>query len=200
MTYFIQIYEKKDGLVNDTVVVYIAIPRIIDGFYFKLNGNTYSAMYQIVDASTYNNSAAKSARKQSITFKTIFMPIRVYRYQIGLKDINGESIQCTYFVANMFKKSILLMKYIIAKLGFYASMEFLKVESVMLVDNLNNIVDKDQCYIFPVRNMFIVVNKMLFNNIQIVQSFVYTLYSITNYMKDASCQDMFDSKVIEFIL
>lgn len=194
VTYFIQIYEKKDGLVNDTVVVYIAIPRIIDGFYFKLNGNIYSAMYQIVDASTYNNSAAKSARKQSITFKTLFMPIRVYRYQIGIKDINDESIPCTYFVANMFKKSILLMKYIIAKFGFYGAMEFLKIESVRLVDDLTKIVDQDQSYIFPVRNMFIVVNKMLFNNIQIVQSFVYTVYSITNYMKDASCPEMFDTR------
>lgn len=194
VTYYIQICEKKDGLVDDTVVVYIAIPRIVDGFYFKLNGNIYSAMYQIVDASTYNNSAAKSARKQSITFKTIFMPIRVYRYQIGMRDINGETIQCTYFVANMFKKSILLMKYIIAKFGLYGAMNFLKVESVRLVDSLDKIVDQDQCYIFPVRDMFIVVNKMLFNNIQIVQSFVYTLYSIVNYMRDASCTDMFDTK------
>ena len=80
ITYFIQINEKKDGIVSDTITVYIAIPKIVDGFYFRLNGNIYSAMYQIVDASTYNNSTAKNAKKQSITFKTVFMPIREYRY------------------------------------------------------------------------------------------------------------------------
>ena len=63
ITYFIQITEKKDGLKNDTITVYIAIPRIVDDFYFRINGNYYSAMYQIVDASTYNNSAAKSTKK-----------------------------------------------------------------------------------------------------------------------------------------
>ena len=72
VTYFIRITEKKNGDVSDVVTVYIAIPRIVDKFYFRLNGNTYSAMYQIVDASTYNNSASRNARKQSITFKTIF--------------------------------------------------------------------------------------------------------------------------------
>ena len=130
--YFIEINEKKNGLVSDTVTVYIAIPRIIDGFYYKLNGNVYSAMYQIVDASTYNNSAAKNTKKQSITFKTIFMPIRVYRYSNNLTDINGIKIQATYFVANMFRKSLLLMKYLLAKFGIVECMNFLYIKDVRL--------------------------------------------------------------------
>lgn len=190
VTYFIQIREKKNGLVNDTVDVYIAIPRIVDDFYFRINGNMYSAMYQIVDASTYNNSAAKSAKKQSITFKTVFMPIRVYRYTSTLKNIDGEAIQCTYFVGNMFKKSLLLMKYIIAKMGFYESMKFLHVEDVQLVKNVDTINTEDN-YIFPARDMFIVVPKMLYNSIQIIQSFVYTLWSVINYMKNTPYEEMF---------
>ena len=39
IVYYIQIKEKKDGIVSDNITVYIAIPRIIDGFYFRLNGN-----------------------------------------------------------------------------------------------------------------------------------------------------------------
>ena len=162
----------------------------MDRFYFRLNGNIYSAMYQIVDASTYNNSAAKNAKKQSITFKTVFMPIRVYRYSLGLVNIDGEHINCNYFIANMFKKSLLLIKYIVAKMGFYESMNFLKVQGVYLVKDYSNF-DQETNYIFPVRDMFIVADKYLFNSNQIVQSFVYTLYSVTNYMKDASLSDMF---------
>ena len=44
VTYFIQICEKKDGLVNDTIQVYIAIPRVIDKFYYRINGNIFSAI------------------------------------------------------------------------------------------------------------------------------------------------------------
>lgn len=194
VTYFIQIYEKKDGLVNDEVTVYIAIPRVINDFYFRLNGNMYSAMYQIVDASTYNNSAAKS-KKQSITFKTVFMPIRIYRYSIDLKNIDGESIPCIYFIGNMFKKSLLLMKYLLATFGFYGTLDFLKIPgSVNLVTNCEEVNQEDN-YIFPVRDLFIVTPKMLYDSIQIVQSFVYTLLNVVNYMKDAPCEEFFNQDI-----
>ena len=194
VTYFIQINEKKNGIVNDTVTVYIAIPRVVNDFYFRLNGNHYSAMYQIVDASTYNNSAAKNSKKQSITFKTVFSPIRVYRYSSTLKDINGNAISCTYFVGNIFKKSLLLMKYIIAKFGLKEAMRFLKIEDVMLLKGINS-VNKDENYIFPVRGMFIAVPKILYDSIQIMQSFIYTLWSVINYMKDASYEDIFTQEL-----
>ena len=191
VTYFIQINEKKDGLVNDTISVYIAIPRIVDDFYFRINGNMYSAMYQIVDASTYNNSAAKNPKKQSITFKTTFSPIRVYRYNIFIKDITGMQIPCTYFIVNMFKKSVLLIKYIIAKMGLLEAMEFLHIVDVKIVESVSTINRRDN-YIIPVREFYIVAPKILYTRVQVVQSFIYTLYSVINYMKDASYSDVFD--------
>lgn len=192
VTYFIRITEKKNGDVSDVVTVYIAIPRIVDKFYFRLNGNTYSAMYQIVDASTYNNSAARNARKQSITFKTIFMPIRVYRYTSTLKTLEGVAVPCTYFVANMFKKSLLLIKYIIAKMGYYKAMHFLHIQDVLMLEDISN-VDIDQNFVFPVReDMYVVVNRFLFSTNQIVQSFVYTVYTVINYMQDVDFPNMFD--------
>ena len=189
VTYFIQINEKKSGLVNDTITVYIAIPRIVDNFYFRLNGNIYSAMYQIVDASTYNNSAAKSAKKQSITFKTTFMPIRVYRYNYPIKLHDETTIPCTYFVANMFKKSLLLMKYFLAKMGFEGTLEFLKIPGIVITDNIDG-VNTLENYIFDVKNMFMIVPKILYDSIQIVQSFVYTVISTFQYAKDLSYEDI----------
>lgn len=189
--YFIQINEKKDGLVSDVVTVYIAIPRIIDGFYFRLNGNVYSAMYQIVDASTYNNSTAKNAKKQSITFKTVFMPIRVYRYQSNLTDINGIAIPTTYFIANMFKKSLLIMKYLLAHFGLSGTMEFLYIKDTYILTDIVN-VDAENNYIFPVRNYYIVTPKVLFDSVQIVQSFVYTMHHILNFLKDLTYSEVFD--------
>lgn len=192
--YFIQINEKKNGLVSDTLTVNIAIPRIVDDFYFRLNGNIYSAMYQIVDASTYNNSASKNAKKQSITLKTVFMPIRVYRYTNTLKTIDGESLACTYFVGNMFKKSLLLMKYIIAKMGIYESMKFLHIKGLYIVKEYFNDkynMDDGTNYIFPMKDAYIVVNKMMYDSIQIVQSYVYTIYTVYNSTKSMKFNDVF---------
>lgn len=188
--YFIQIFEKKNGLVNDNITVYIAIPRIVDDFYFRLNGNMYSAMYQIVDASTYNNSSAKNAKKQSITFKTIFMPIRVYRYTNTLKDLNGVAIPCTYFIGNMFKKSLLLMKYILAKMGFYEAMKFLGIQGVYFTNSFKEF-NPEQNYIFPVKDAYIIVNKLMYDSVQVVQSFVYTLYTVYNQTKNINYTDLF---------
>jgi hypothetical protein len=188
--YYIQIMEKKNGLVEDNVTSYIAIPRIVDGFYFRINGNMYSAMYQIVDASTYNNSAAKNAKKQSITFKTIFMPIRVYRYTGILKDQNGLAIPCTYFVANMFKKSLLLMKYIMAKKGYYGGMSFLGIKGVYISKSFMEY-NPDEYYIFPVKEAYIMASKLMYDSVQVVQSFVYTLYTVYNQTKDIYYTDLF---------
>lgn len=172
--YYIKIREKKNGEVDDTVEVYIAMPRIIDGFYYRLNGNIYSAMYQIVDASTYNNSTAKNAKKQSITFKTIFTPIRVYRYTATLKDYNGDDVQCTYFIANMFKKSLLLIKYFLAKFGLFNTIQFLGLKDIFVLDSIDK-VNLDINYAFPVKEMFIVIPKIEYDSIQVAQSLVYTL-------------------------
>lgn len=193
--YFIQIEEKNNGIVNDELDVYIAIPRIVNDYYFRLNSNMYSAMYQIVDASTYNNSTARNSKKQSIIFKTIFMPIRMYRYSAALKDINGENIQCIYFLANMFKKSLLAMKYMLAKYGFYGTMNLLKIEGIDIRETVDDI-DRTQYYIFPVRNLYIVVSKMIFDAIQVVQSFVYTMWSIINQMKSAEYTDFINDNIV----
>ena len=64
---------------SSTFKVMIAIPRVVDKFYFRLNGCYYSSMYQVVDASTYNSSTSKSSTKHSITLKAMFQAIRIYR-------------------------------------------------------------------------------------------------------------------------
>lgn len=190
VTYFIQINEKKDGLVNNTLTVYIAIPRLIDDFYYRINGNFYSAMYQIVDASTYNNTASKR-KEQIITLKTIFSPIRLYRYNLSIKDINGESIPCTYFISAIFNKSLLVIKYLLAKMGYEATKQFLGIDGIDIVNNIN-FINRDQYYIFPVRDIYVIASKIIYDSIQIAQSFVYTLLSVINYMKDTSYNNIKD--------
>lgn len=194
VTYFISIVEKKDGYVSDTVIVYIAIPRIVDKFYFRINGNVYSAMYQIVDASTYNNSASKNAKKQSITFKTIFMPIRVYKYACTLKDVNGDSIDCVYFLSNIFKKSLLLMKYIFAKMGFYEALRFMKIPGVIVSSCIDSI-NKDEYYMFKVREIFIAIPKVIYDYSYVAQSAIYTIIAVITHMKDCETKDVFKTNI-----
>lgn len=194
ITYYIEINEKKNGWVNDTLTVYIAIPRIVDGFYFRLNGNVYSAIYQIVDASTYNNSAAKNSKKQSVTFKSLFMATRVYRYSATLFDINGTPVPAVYFIVNIFKKSLLLIKYFLAKMGLQGTLSFLHLEDIFVLEDITG-VNEEINYIFPVRNSYIVCPKMLYDSVQICQSMVYTLSILLNSPFFKHYSDAFDSNV-----
>lgn len=192
--YYIGINEKK-GYADDTMIVYIAIPRIVDNFYFRINGNIYSAMYQIVDASTYNNNNSKNAKKLSVTLKTIFMPIRVYKYINTLRDVNDNELNCTYFVGNMFKKSLLLMKYIFAKMGYYNTLNFLKVPGVIISEDYKDI-NQDEMYTFPIRaNLFVSIPKYIYNNSIIAQSAIYTIIAVLTHIKDAKYNDAFSNNV-----
>ena len=71
----------------DDFRVIIAIPRIVDKYYFRINGITRSTLYQIVDGSTYNN-ANSNAKIPNITFKIVFMAARVFRYYLDVAQVD----------------------------------------------------------------------------------------------------------------
>lgn len=191
VSYYIAANEIKNGYVDERFDTFIAVPRIVDDFYFRIKGNLYYPMYQVVDASTYNDTTCKNKKKHSITFKTAFTPIRVYRYQKNVLDYNGHNISCTYFNTRVFNKTVLALKYILARYGFYGSMEFLHIESMNIVQSVD-MIDKDSNYIFPVRDLFITINKYIFTNNQVAQSLVYTLKQIIDASKVISYGDILD--------
>ena len=73
--------NKTVEVVNPEQVleVLIAVPRFVRKYYFRLSGNYYTTIFQIVDGSTYNNSTASQSKVDNLTMKTIFMPIRIFR-------------------------------------------------------------------------------------------------------------------------
>lgn len=184
--FFIAIKEESESL-----DVLIALPRAVDRYYYRLVGNTYSALWQIVDASTYNSSTS-SSKKHSVTLKTMFMPVRLYRYytdhKTSPKDFyTGESIKCTYYTSYIFRKSLPVMKYILGKFGYYEAQKFFHIQFFNVYDEqppANN-----DLYIFNRYNMWISIPKFLFDKSQVVQSFVYTVY--ISIQKTTSFKDFF---------
>ncbi len=167
------------------VNVIIAIPRIVNKYYFRISGNIYSAMYQIVDASTYNNSTSNS-KKHSVTLKTMFMPIRVYRNFQPLKTTNGETIKTTFYLSRIFNKSLGALKYILAKYGLYGAFNMLGIYCVTLTQEDPH---DENVYTFMKNDIFINVPKMIFDADAVVQSLVATLYKAI--IKDTIYENMF---------
>lgn len=166
-------YYVKDRSNEDYIDVIIAIPRIIDKYYFKINGIMRSTLFQIVDGSTYNNGTS-NAKVPSITMKIIFMAVRVTRYFNDITTTKGETLKATYYHSRIFNKGIAAAKYIFAKYGYYGGLSFLGLDSCVSITREDP--DNDELYTFKISdNIFISTPKFLFDKNICLQSVIVTL-------------------------
>ena len=167
-------YYVKDRSAEDFIDVIIAVPRIVDKYYFKIDGIMRSTLFQIVDGSTYNNGTS-NAKIPSITLKIIFMATRVTRYFVTLKSTRGEEFRATNYHSIIFSKNVAAAKYIFAKFGFYGALNFFGLQNAVFVtrdDPLNS-----NMYTFKIADgYFISTPKYLFDRVPLLQSVVATLY------------------------
>lgn len=178
---------------EDRVTVYIAVPRIVDKYYFRIAGNIYSAMYQIVDGSTYNNSTS-NAKSQSITLKTMFMPTRIYKTGYTMKTTEKESKKLVFYLSRIFNKNVGGMKYILAKYGLYGTYDFLNIHCIRITaEDPQN----PNWYTFAKQrdkegDLYVSAPKYLFDNEPMVQSLVCTIYR--SIMKETTLEELFTNE------
>ena len=175
VNYFI---KAKDG--EMILPVYIALPRIMNKYYFHIYGNDYYAMYQIVDNSTYNNSMAASSKRQTVTLKTIFMPIRIYREVVTLMQTNNEAVKTVYYASVIFGKKLPAIKYILGKLGYKDALYFMGYGDIVTIVDHNTPRgenDNEIYYFFrtPSKRIVIKVPKVIFDGDHVLQSLIYTV-------------------------
>lgn len=182
-------YYIKDRTNEDYLDVIIAIPRIIDKYYFKINGVMRSTLFQIVDGSTYNN-ATSNAKVPSITLKIIFMAVRVTRYYNSLVTTEGEELKLTYYHSRIFNKGVSAVKYILAKYGYYGGLKFLGLEGSVYITNTDP--HDDDMYTFKVYDgAYISSPKFLLERNVLLQSVIITLYN--NIIEGIPFEAIFDN-------
>lgn len=181
-------YYVKDKSNEDYIDVIIAIPRIVDKYYFRINGIMRSTLFQIVDGSTYNNGTS-NAKVPSITMKIIFMAARVTRYFSDLTTTAGETVRATYYHSRIFNKGIAAAKYIFAKYGYYGGIRFLGLDSCIFITRDDP--GKNDMYTFKVSDgIFISTPKFLFDSNICLQSVIVTLKN--NIVPNMPFETIFD--------
>ena len=181
--------EKTGKYPEEYFEVLIEVPKIVDKYYIKLYGNYYLSIYQIVDGSTYNNSASTS-KHPNVTLKTMFLATRIYRYQDTMKCIkecNSDSINVTYYETRIFGKPVPIMKYLLAKYGFIEALDMLKIVGIVISDKN----PKDEEY-YTVRkhNVYVSVIKYLYDNDVPTQSMMYTI--VHSIEKTTTADDIYN--------
>lgn len=163
---------KNDAAREKNLRVLIMVPRFIDKYYLKIFGTYYCPKYQIVDGSTYNNSQNVNSKSPNVTFKTMFMASRFYRYHQDIKLTDGNVVRATYFASGIFTKMAPAMKYILAKYGLLGTMKKLMVPDLLITAED----PKDENYYTAKKhNVFISLPKYIFDNDPIAQSLMSTI-------------------------
>lgn len=183
--------KKITEVVNpqEILEVLIAVPRFVRKYYFRLSGNYYSTTFQIVDGSTYNNSTANNSKVDSVTDKTMFHPIRIFRGFRELKDIiSGESIKLVEYQSILFNNIVNCTYYILANYGLCGATEFLEIPGV-LISEMPCTYNDYVC--FEKHGIYISCPKYIFQD-HMVQTFIASIYDGIN--KDATINDLFDQK------
>lgn len=154
--------------------VIIAVPRIIDKYYFKIDGIMRSTLYQVVDGSTYNNSTSMS-KSPSVTMKLVFMAVRVFRRFMEIPNYDGTSVKTTYYTALCFNKTVGALKYILAKYGYFGTLNFLGLTAIYISQEP---VEKDDWYSFKKgENLYLCVPKIIFDQDLMTQTFIATVFN-----------------------
>lgn len=173
-----EIDGKTIEVVNPEQVldVLIALPRFVRNYYFKLSGNYYSTIFQIVDGSTYNNSTASQSKVDTVTMKTMFMPIRIFRSfnNNNMIDLNsGLLVEPIEYQSIIFNNTVNVIYYILAAYGLYGTMKFLEIDCVSVT---REPVVREDYYCFEKAGVYISCPKKIFDEDAVTQSLVATIY------------------------
>lgn len=189
----IEINQETNEMVSnpwEILTVLIALPRFTKKYYFRLNGNYYSDIFQIVDGSTYNNiTGGKNKKSQCNTFKTIFTPIRMYKIYKDLEDVTGEIVRHTMYTVNInmvFNTFTNCMFYLLANFGFYTCCDFLDIHCIKILDE--PIMDGNY-YNFQKNGIYISYPKYCYQD-PMVQAFAVALLDGIN--SEAKIDNLFD--------
>lgn len=172
---------------EEVMEVLIALPRFTKGYYFKLSGNYYTTTFQIVDGSTYNNSTASQSKVDSITLKTMFMPVRIFRGFREMVDVRtNEAINVIEYQSIIFNNVVNAMYYLLAHFGLTGISQFLDIDCVTVGPTPN----LDENYVcFKKHDIYITCPRICFQD-AMVQSLVATIYD--GIGKDTNINDLFN--------
>ena len=180
---------KTTEVVNpeENLEVLIALPRFTKGYYFKLSGNYYTTTFQIVDGSTYNNSTASQSKVDTVTFKTIFSPLRIFRCTRDMVDVRTKTtIKVIEYNANIFSNTVNAMYYLLAHFGIYNLCQFLEIDCINLTKE--PVIHPD-IICFKKHDIYISCPRIYFQD-PVVQTFCAALY--TAIYKDTDINDIFN--------
>lgn len=117
-----KIKANSPDVQTEEVAIELYFPKLVNDFFYRIRGATYSALYQLVDNGTYSTNS-------TFTLKTLFMPV-IFRTDsyAEFESEEGFTLNNNLFVLDAFKQRNNLLRYYFAKFGMEESMRYLGLE------------------------------------------------------------------------
>lgn len=180
----------KTNLNEKFIIKKILIPDMVDGFYV-INNKRSKAIWQLLEASVYT-------QRGRITLKSR-MPIIIYKSKNRpIVDVNGEIYNVrpfSYAMDNLRRKKrgggaptskrnknkfINPMMLLSAKVGVHKAIKFMGMDKAIKIVETSEPTSETYLY-FPLDEVFVKVNKQMFNEIKMVQSVTGMLCNLGNH-------------------
>ena len=123
-TIHFKIFCEEDGKnQEEEVSIKLLLPRVINNFFFKINGIMYYAIYQMIDRGTY------SVGNNTIGLKTMLMPFVIRRKEEVFRDTDGNEYRNRIMELDVFRRTVNIMLYYISDGGWNQTLKFFGVEN-----------------------------------------------------------------------
>jgi len=164
--------ECNDESKNITKKLLIPVPD--DNLYYKIKGNKYFLLYQIVDSASYTT-------KSAIVLKSM-MPINIKVKQYTAKSTTGESFTAPTYTILVFRKNVDILLFYLAKIGLKKTLKYYSVDKIIrFVESPEN--TEEFIYFSVNSKLFLEVNKHFFYKYTYVKSMAFMLLTLmTNRM------------------
>lgn len=154
----------------------IFIPKLINRYYYILNGNKYYAIYQNVDSSTYNT-------KDSCILKSLLMPIILKRERKKVVDAEGVEHNGYIYLINLFKHKANILYYFFSVMGYTKTVEYFGFrDKVFLISKSGTPPKNNEKFIYFLlnKNIYLKVDRRKFRKSRFFNSFILCLLDMFN--------------------
>lgn len=179
------------NLNSKTILKRILIPIEHDGFYYN-SGKRMKAIWQVIDEATYSQRGKNTlkSRMPVIIYQNKKRPIvdvlkethivPSYSYALNGKQKKGAAAAASSGKAPKTKFINPIMIYS-AKMGYTNTLEFFGMKDIVYIDRSYDEDELEDFYIFPLDDIFIKADKVLFDKYDLVRSFVCMTYNLKGY-------------------
>ena len=150
--------EGSSKIVEKDVTIEVMLPRLVDKYFFYLEGSRYFSILQLVDAGVY------PVRPGVVGLKTLLMPFTMTRHKEMFVTSEDTEVELTSHTIRAFRKEIPITLYYCSILGFDETLKFLAADSKMTFTTVEKIPENADTVKFIFKDLAVSVDKTFMQN------------------------------------